>query len=97
MNDQATFGATIRAYRLGYHKMEGVGFVRCRASDRPPYFIDVAPLDVKAGDLFKGSGEHLRWWEGDSRVIEETIRDHFPEPCRKVTTLKLDDNGEVMP
>lgn len=85
------FGATLRAHRLGFHELASIGFVRIRA-DGPPWVVDVLPFDVKAEDVRSSGGEHVRWWDGPHRDIEEVLFRIVVKQCPH--TLYLDDNGK---
>ncbi len=96
-----TFGMAIRAARLGYHPVPGVGFVRIRAgTGMPPHRIDVAPFDhipVSRG-AFKGDAEFRVWWDDkeSEEVVSETLRNHIHAPVRKAVTLSLGEYGELV-
>ena len=90
---QKRFGCVLRACRLGYHEMEGVGWVRLTAGFcGNPHLVEVVPLDDFRG-LRVHSGEHVCWWEGDTALIEATIRRHVPQEATVPLVLLLDDDG----
>jgi hypothetical protein len=92
-----TFGTTIRAARMGYHAVEGIGFVRIRAGG-PPWHIDVAPFDHVPVE--KGKVEYHVWWsDADSRRLGGlTILQHVHADVTRPRVLLLDDDGnEVKP
>lgn len=91
---KATFGTTIRAARMGYHAVEGVGFVRIRAGG-PPWEINILPWDwVK---VEKGKSEHIVWWDQEKCrcEIEEAIRRHVNVEVTKPRVLFLKDDGAL--
>ena len=90
---KATFGMTIRAARMGYHAVEGVGFVRVLASDSPPCEVHILPFDgVK---VQKDKTEHRVWWADEEcrRMVSEVIKRHVTSEVTKTRVLFLDDYG----
>lgn len=91
-----SFGMTIRAGRLGYRQVLGVGFVRIR-SGGPPHRVDVAPFDHVPTD--KGAIEHVAWWEGEDLVqlVRQIMRNHFRGgEVDRPTSVLLNDDGRVV-
>jgi hypothetical protein len=90
---KATFGTTVRAARMGYHPIDGIGFVRILAGG-PPWEINIRPFDDMPVE--KKSTEHHVWWEQEDgrRQIEETIRCHIHSEVTKPRVLFLNDDGE---
>lgn len=93
----ATFGMTIRAARLGYRKVDGVGFVRVLAGG-PPHQIDICPLDdVPSGQSKNKHREHVVWWDPDCREFFGTWFRKLTtkEPSRPIS-IWVDDFGEKL-
>lgn len=88
-----TFGMTIRAARLGYHKLDGIGFVRIRVGG-PPHVIDVVPFHDVPSDKNR-PGQHVVWWEGGTDVVERTIRAHLRGEVTRRVQLFLNDDGSA--
>lgn len=90
------FGMTVRAARLGYHAVRGLGFVRIRANG-PPYWIDFAPFDGVPQEKAKGSEYHVVWWGGDD---EGLFVAHFKELHSGLVlsafSIQVDDDGEPL-
>ena len=91
---KATFGTTIRAARMGYHAVEGVGFVRILAGG-PPWEVNILPFDWVKVEL--GRTAHHVWWEdAESRLLVDlTILQHILSEATVPRVLFLDDDGEL--
>ncbi len=93
---QNAFGFVLRAVRLGYHKMNCVGWVRI-AGIGPPWHVRIVPEGH--WDALKASGDctHVVWWEtrDPDNVLGFTIRTalNMEEPQSPVD-LWLDDDGK---
>jgi hypothetical protein len=94
----ATFGQTIRAARLGFHPVDGVGFVRFVAgTGQPPHEVNIAPF---SGVSTKGNTpHHLVWWDTpeSEKMVADAIRLIVTKPVDRNWNLFLDDNGERIP
>ena len=94
-----TFGAALRAARLGYHAVPGIGFVRIRAgTGNPPHVVDVAPFDGIRPERGKHDKVEYRvWWDDEEsrRLVCDAIRKHVQGPVTRVMILHLDDDGEA--
>ena len=88
------FGSTIRAYRLGFREMIGVGFVRIKAHG-PPWHVDVCPLD--AVEIRCAGGEHVCWWEGDKAMVADAVTRALQNlQALEHMLLVLDDEGKLL-
>jgi hypothetical protein len=92
---KATFGTTIRAARMGYHAVQGVGFVRILTGG-PPWEIDILPFDDVR--VQKGKTEHHVWWDTEEsrRRVEWMIRQHVPSEVVNPRVLFLDDDAKLL-
>jgi hypothetical protein len=89
---KATFGSTLRAYRMGYRTVEGVGFVRIHAGG-PPWEVHILPFNKLA--VQRDRTEHCVWWDQPDarRMIEQTIRRYVTSEATEPRVLFLDDDG----
>lgn len=89
-----SLGTTIRASRLGYRKVQGVGFVRIRDGG-PPHVIDVAPFDHVAIDKVD---RHIVWWDDDTlrRMLFEVLFAKFQGAVSVAVTIRVDDDGKII-
>lgn len=89
-----TFGATLRAMRLGFRELKGVGFVRVAASG-PPWSVDVLPVTSEVRYVRCAGGEHCCWWEGDVAFLSTAIQ-AAKFDRGKPARLILDDDGKMV-
>jgi len=68
-------------------------------ADGPPHVVQVVPfgyLPVEHGKT-RHSKAHVRWWEGDARIVEGAIRPYFrAHPALSPVELLLDDAGKLI-
>ena len=92
---KATFGQTLRAYRLGFRPGPLGYWVRI-GSHGDNFLVDICP----PGCMPKASGgEYYVWWErGDYTPIIALIYKAIPPgPLTEQITFTLNDAGEVVP
>jgi hypothetical protein len=97
----ASFGETLRAYRLGFRELSEIG-AWVRVSDGGPGTIVIEAVPFGRPDLFpsRGGGEHRAWWEGGEEMRAALLA---TEPIALVAvqgiaffgTWAVDDDGRV--
>ena len=92
--DVMTFGQTLRAFRLGFHELSGIGLVRVRA-EGPPWLIDVHPVGLLTGQWASAKGKHRCWWDtAEGReLVRNTLAPFYPEAATWAQTFEFDDDG----
>jgi hypothetical protein len=88
----ATLGQTIRATRMGYHALDGVGFVKIH-SNGPPWIIQGMPFSPISNRIVHGD-PFLIWW--DNEFFDEFLRKIFPNPLEGLVIVELDDDGSIL-
>lgn len=72
MEVKETLGSRIRANRLGFRELEGIGYVRCSDDIGSGVLIEVAQPNTLP--THRKCGHHRCWWEGEPKMHTELAR-----------------------
>jgi hypothetical protein len=89
------FGCHIRAYRLGFRSVylgPSKFFVRIAPELPTNWRVDICPPYCLPH--FKGSSEHIVWWEGSLELIRQTLEPLIDRVGKEQVTFILDDEGK---
>lgn len=91
-----TFGTTIRAYRLGYRRIEGLDCWAQIKQEGNVYRITLCPLDQPPPNTAGKS--HFCFWENpafkDFRKLLPSLK--HVKRIKTVISLTVDENGELL-